>query len=370
MGIIKAGMGAVRGAAADQWKEIFCAEEMDSELLIKQGKRMVGERGGNEGSSEVITDGSLIIVREGECAIATEGGKVIGVYAEPGEQIFSSDQSKGIFSGSLGAVVKDIGRRFTFGGDVAVTQKIYYVNTKELTGGTIRGEGIPVRFKDLRAGVDIDGGVTCYGSYTFRITDPERYYKAVIHSSDGRSRRQLLKQMDSEVLTALGPALERMTREGVRPSELMQHPEALCAQLREEMKDKWSGLRGIEVYSVALESLEVLDAQMMKTMQRDTAFMDPTRAAAHLTGARGDAMQAAAANEGGGAVVIAAALSMGAAPMGSWRCSCGVENMGKFCTECGAKKPVALQCGHCGWVPEDGAHPPKFCMECGKPFGR
>ena len=365
MGIIKATMSALGGALDDQWKEFFCAGEMGSDLLISRAIKMAGQ----DGSNEVITDGSLIIVGEGECAVATEGGKVIGIYDQPGEHTFKSNQSSGIFGGRLGAFAKDVGRRISFGGDITISQRLYYINTKELTGGTIRAEGIPLRFKDTRAGIDMDCGVSCSGVYTFRVVNPERFYKAAIRSVDGRNRRELLGQMDSEVLTSLAPALAKLAEDGIRPSELIEHTKELCEKLREIMSSQWSGLRGLAVVSVALESVRVLDAAALLTLQRDAAFQEPQRAAAHIVGAMADAMQTAAANTSAGAAVVGAVVAQPAAERDGWYCTeCGAHNRGKFCTVCGTKKPVCMerfQCAQCGWKPEDKTYRPKFCPECG-----
>jgi len=342
MGIIKASMSALHGAAADQWKEMFTAGEMGSDLLMTRAHRITGQNGSNKGSSDVITHGSIILVGEGECAIATEGGKIIGIYDQPGEQIFRSHNSSGIFGGGIGAFVKDVGRRISFGGDITISQRLYYINTKELSGGTICAERIPLRYRDSAAGLDIDGGVSCYGSYTFRIVNPERFFKAALRSIDGRSRRELLKQMDSEVLTALSPALAKLTADGVRPSELPQHTETLCEKLRQVMSSQWSGLRGIAVSSVALESVNVLDAAMIRQMQRDNTFKNPLMAAAHLTGAKADAMQTAASNGTGTPVWGIGRLGNSSVKCSKWKCRCGFENTGKFCTECGTKRPADI----------------------------
>ena len=58
-------------------------------------------------------------------------------------------------------------------------------------------------------------------------------------------------------------------------------------------------------------------------------------------------------------------------PADGWTCACGNVNKGKFCTECGAKKPAAeplYRCDKCGWEPADPKNPPKFCPECGDVF--
>lgn len=373
MGIIKATVTAVRGAAADQWKEAFCAGEMGSDLLMARAKKLTGQNSANDGIGEVITDGSTIIVGEGECAIATEGGKVIGIYDEPGEQIFRSQQSSGIFGGGLGAFMKDVGRRISFGGDAAIHQRLYYINTKELTGGTIRAEDVPLRYKDPKTGLDMDGRLSCHGRYTFRIADPERFYKAAIRSTQGRYRTELLEQMDAEVADALIPALAQLTEEGVRPAQLLTATEPLRTKLCEVMSEHWSGLRGIEVFSIALDSIVLLDVDKLQVMQESAVYQDPAMASGHINGATANAMQTAATNESGMPVLAATVLEETLSEYDGWKCKCCSENTGKFCTECGAKKPVGIpqyQCAHCRWKPDDTMPSPKFCQECGAPVYR
>ena len=373
MGIMKATVTAVRGAAADQWKEAFCAGEMGSDLLMARAKKLTGQNSANDGIGEVITDGSTIIVGEGECAIATEGGNVIGIYDEPGEQIFRSRQSSGIFGGGLGAFMKDVGRRISFGGDAAIHQRLYYINTKELTGGTIREEDVPLRYKDPKTGLDMDGRLSCHGRYTFRIADPERFYKAAIRSTQGRYRTELLEQMDVEVADALIPALAQLTEEGVRPAQLITATEPLRTKLCEVMREHWSGLRGIEVFSIALDSIVLLNVDKLQVMQESAVYQDPAMASGRINGAAANAMQTAATNESGMPVLAATVLEKTLSEYDGWKCRCGSENTGKFCAECGAKKPVGIpqhQCAHCGWKPDDTMPSPKFCQECGAPFYR
>ena len=151
----------------------------------------------------------------------------------------------------------------------------------------------------------------------------------------------------------------------------MKHTKELCQKLRQVMSKEWSGLRGVEVVSVALESVRVLGAAELRTLQRDAAFTDPLRAAGHLVGAQTDAIQIAAANCSGAPALVGAVLQQPPTRSDDWKCKCGAENKGKFCIECGEKKPeekVKTYCEECGWKVADKLHPPKFCPECGKPF--
>ena len=366
MGILKAGASAVRGAAADQWKEYFVCNGMSADDLMVQAKRVSSELGANQGASGVITDGSLIVVGEGECAVATDGGKILGIYDTQGEHIYHSESSRGIFGGGLGSVAKDIGRRISFGGVVPSLQRVYYINTKEIPNMGFSVEGAPLRVKDERIGLDFDGTVQCGGAYSFRIADPEKYYKLAASSSMNRSARHITQQMNSELLTVIGPILCELVKEGIRPSELPAHTETVCEKLTSALSEKWNDLRGIEVFSLGISSILVLEREMVRDLQRDAVFRDPTMAAAHLTGARGDAMQTAAENTSGGSWLAAAIMAKPQSETDEpktemWICSCGAESQGKFCPEFGNAKPETWLCA-CGAKSKG-----KFCPECGTP---
>ncbi len=359
MGIIKASMTALSGASADQWKEVFICGEMGSDTLIRRAGRQSSQNGGNQGSSNVITAGSVIIVGEGECAIATENGKVIGVYDQPGEQIFGGEKGDGVFTGGVRAFARDVGRRIAFGGDAPYVHRLLYINTKELPGNTFSADAVPFHFRDERAGIDLDGSLSCSGAYSFRITEPELFYRSYARSAVDKSRKQLLKQMDAELLTALGPIMEAILRDGVCPSELPQYADDFGEKLHYRMSEEWGRLRGIEACSVAIDSIRATDGAMLRTAQRDAAFLDPVRAAAHLVGAEGDAVQSAAGNaSGAGVAPVLVQDSTGRS--GFWLCACGHKNRGKFCEECGAARPAGWICG-CGTENKG-----RFCTNCGK----
>lgn len=275
MGIIKAFGTAVSSAAADQWKECFYCGSMEGGLLQTRGVRMESARSVNRGSSDVITDGSLIIVADGQCAIATESGAITGVYDRPGENIFSSKRSPGIFSkGGVGSFISDIMSRAQFGGDIVpVTQRLYYINTLEIPGSPFEVNApIPFRFRDPNTGLDMDGGVFCAGMYSYRIADPELFFKNLSGNANAYYSSSVTPQMDSELLSALQWALALLSEKGMRPSQLIGCTQELCDSLNLALKESWSGQRGLAIASIALSSVDVVDINTMQLLQQSAAL--------------------------------------------------------------------------------------------------
>ena len=141
MGLIKAGLGALKGTLADQWKEYFYCEAMDKDTMVVKGRKRVGARSSNtKGSDNIISNGSVIAVADGQCMMIVEQGQIVEVCAEPGEFTYDTSTEPSIFSGSLGESIletfKTVGKRFAFGGDTGKDQRVYYFNTKELLEDT------------------------------------------------------------------------------------------------------------------------------------------------------------------------------------------------------------------------------------------
>lgn len=118
MGLIKAGLGAVGGTLADQWKEFFYCDAIDKDILVVKGEKRIGKRSSNtKGSDNIISNGSGIAVADGQCMIIVEQGKIVEVCAEPGEFTYDTSTEPSIFAGSLGEGIKNIfktiGKRFT-----------------------------------------------------------------------------------------------------------------------------------------------------------------------------------------------------------------------------------------------------------------
>ncbi len=436
MGLIKAGIGALGGTLADQWKEFFYCDALPNDVLMRKGeKRTSGRSSNTKGNDNIISNGSGIAVADGQCMIIVEQGKIVDICAEPGEYTYDMSTEPSIFSGSLGDSVKatfqTIGKRFTYGGDTAKDQRVYYFNTKELIDNKFGTPNpIPFRVVDSKIGLDIDVSVRCSGVYSYKIADPMLFYTNVCGNVEQEySRDELDGQLKTEFISALQPAFGRLSDMELRPNQIVSHNTDLENAMNAALSAKWGELRGLKVVSIALGSVTLPDddADMIKQAQRTAIMKDPTMAAATLVGAQADAMKAAASNEAGAMTgfmgmgmamnagggmnaqnlfamgqqqqTASAASSASASPAAdSWKCSCGATVTGKFCPECGSPKPVSddgwtcacgtvnkgkfcsncgskkpdgaplYRCDKCGWEPDDPHNPPKFCPECGDPF--
>ena len=423
MGLIKAALGAAGGVMADQWLEYFYCDSLPENVMAVKGqKRSSGRSSNTRGSDNIISNGSVIAVADGQCMVIVDQGKVTEFCAEPGEFKYDASTEPSLFYGKLGKNIldtfKNIGKRFTFGGEAPKDQRVYYFNTKELIGNKYGTPSpVPFRVVDQRAGIDIDIAIRCFGEYSYRICDPILFYTNVCGNVSGDyTRDRLESQLKTELLTALQPAFAKISEQGIRYSALPGHTMEMADALNDVLSSKWRNLRGLEIVSFGVSSVKASeeDEAMLKELQRNAAFMDPTRAAAHLVGAQASAMQAAANNQNAGPAMAFMGMNMAgqaggvnaqslyqmgaqqqAAPAaagwtwacgqsgitgkfcpncgkpkpapapaaGSWACSCGATATGKFCPECGKPRPADT-----GWTCSCGAvNKGKFCAECGKP---
>ena len=324
MGLIKAAMGAASGVMGDQWKEYFYCDALPAEVLAVKGQKRTNGRSANRhGSENVISDGSVIAVADGQCVLIVEQGKVVDLCAEPGEYTYSTGTQPSLLSGGLkniDSVFAELGKRFSFGGQAGSDQRIYYINTRELTGNKYGTPNpVPFRVVDQRAGIDIDIGIRCFGEYSYRVVNPILFYTNVCGNVENAYTRDALDgQLKTELMTALQPAFARISEQGIRYSALPGHTAELAEALNQELSAKWSRLRGIEIVSLGVSGVKASeeDEQMIKELQRSAAFMDPTRAAAHLVGAQASAMQAAASNTAAGPAMAFMGMNQAAAAGG------------------------------------------------------
>ena len=213
MGLIKAAAGAGGGVLADQWKEYFYCDAIDADVLAVKGRKKVTKRSSNtKGDEDIITSGSVIAVADGQAMMIVDQGKVVEAAFEPGEFVYDSSAEPTIFAGSFGDSVckmfANMAKRFTFGGEAPRTQRVYYFNTKELTGNKYGTPSpVPFRVVDQRAGIDLDIGIRCFGEYSIRLKNPLLFYTNVCGNvGEDYKTENIAGQMKTELLTALQPA--------------------------------------------------------------------------------------------------------------------------------------------------------------------
>ena len=409
MGLIKAALGSASGVMADQWKEYFYCDSIPADVLMLKGqKRNSGRSSNTRGSDNIITDGSIINVADGQCMMIVESGKIIDLCDVPGEYTYSTGTEPTIFTegklaANLGAMFEEMGKRFAFGGEAAKDQRIYFFNTKHILGNKFgTASPVPFRVVDQRAGIDIDIGVKCFGEYVFRLVNPMLFYKNIAgNAGDQVTRQQLESKMRTDFLQELQPAFAKLSEMGIRYSAIPGHTRELADIMKGFLSAEWGVNMGLELVDVNLASIKANeeDEAMIKDMQRAAAYTNPDLAMASRVAAENQAMKDAANNAGGAAVGFMGMNMVGnmggntmqtmyrmqqnrQAQMGvpnpevvaaqnnpnnamGWKCAnCGAENTGKFCAECGSPKPVAdvWKCTNCGTENKG-----KFCAECGSP---
>ena len=394
MGLLRAGFGAASGVLADSWRDFFYCDSLDSNTLVVKGRKRGSDRSSNvSGEQNIISNGSIIAVNEGQCMMIVENGAVVEVCAEPGEFLYDEGSEPSLFYGDLKegimASLEQIGQRFTFGGSPGKDQRIYFFNTKEIIGNKYgTQQPVPFRVVDRNIGLDADIALRCNGEYSYKIVNPLLFYRELAGNIGDRfTRDKIDSQLKSELLTALQPAFARISELGVRYSAIPGHTKEMADALNAELTETWAR-RGIAVSSFGMNSISARpeDEQMIKSLQQAAVLSRPEMAGGYTAAAAGDAMRTAAANDAGAAVGfmgMGMAQSMGGgsaasmfaqaqqastaqqkAPAAGWVCECGTSNTGKFCHECGKPQPAAAD----SWTCECGSvNKGKFCPECGKP---
>ena len=398
MGLIKAGIGAVGGVLADQWKEFFYCEALPSDVLMRKGsKRISGRSSNTKGSDNLISNGSVIAVADGQCMIIVEQGKIVEVCAEPGEFVYDTSTEPSIFAGSLGSSILDtfkaVGKRFTFGGDTGKDQRVYYFNTKEIMGNKF-GTPTPILFEvtNKRVGFYKTVHIKCNGVYSYFITDPLLFYTKVCSNVEYEfTRDEIDGTLKTEFVSHLQTAFGVLAEQELRPAQLPAKVNELRAAMNDALRYEWIESRGITVGKIALNPINLTEEDMKAISQMEDSVSYGSNAAmmaGRMTTSTANAMETAAGNSagamtgfmgmnmaggamGGGFNAAQQFYQMGQqqqqpapAPANGWQCACGATATGKFCPECGAKKPEPKSAN--GWKCTCGATATgKFCPECG-----
>ena len=388
MGIIRAAVNAVHGSLADQWLETVEPYEMGEHTVFTEG--ILVRKGQNKKGSQTISNGSVIHVYDNQFMMLVDGGKIIDYTAEPGYFTVDQSSSPSMFIGSLDAAVKDTFERLKFGGQTPHEQRVFYINLQEIKGIKF-GTRNPVNYFDQFYNAELF--LRAHGSYSIRIVDPLRFYAEAVPRNASRVEiEDINEQYMNEFLEGLQSSINQMAADGIRISFAASKSAELSRYMADAMDESWRAMRGMEIQSVAIASLSYDEAsQKLIQMRNEGAMMsDPSIREGYVQGAMARSMEKAAANPNGamnGFMGVqmgmnafgssfasasasnqqqmqqqAAAKAQQEAAKGVWKCSCGTENIGNFCSNCGSAKPMVWICGKCG-TENSG----KFCSNCGSP---
>ncbi len=394
MGIIKAAMHAVGGALADQWLEVIEADSMGEGTVFTKGVtvRKNDKRNNNKkGTEDVVSNGSIIHVYPGQFMMLVDGGKVVDYTAEPGYFKVENSSAPSLFGGEFGDALKDTFSRIKFGGVPSYAQKAYFINLQEIKGIKF-GTRAPVNYFDNFYNAELF--LRAHGTYSIKITDPIKFYtEALPKNADRVEIATINEQYLSEFLEALQAAINRMSADGIRISYVVSKSRELSTYMANELDADWKALRGMEVLSVGIASVSYdEESKNLINMRNQGAMLgDASIREGYVQGAMARGFEAAGSNangsaqafmgmgmgmNAGGGFMAAASQSNNAqmardaedkkaaaeAAASGWKCACGAINQGKFCPECGAKKPEAAE----GWTCACGSvNTGKFCSECG-----
>ena len=407
MGLIQAALVGASQTLADTWQEFFVCESIPTDVLVVRGKKQLGKHSSNtKGNENVISDGSGIVVHEGQAMIMVDQGVVTEIATQPGVYKYETGTSPSIFSSSFGAGLKETFKemwdRIKHGGTAAKDQRIYYFNMKELLDNKFGTQNpVPFRMAYQDLGRSFTVGVRCNGIYSYKIADPVLFYVNVCGNvTDRYMRSELDNQLKSEFLDSLQPAFAAISASGIRYDELPGRQREVKTAIETEVAPIWSEKRGLKLWTVNINSATISEEDTKRIQEfEDRAWnRDPGNAAATLVEAQAQAMQNAASNPNGAAMGLFGmgmtqqmggmnaqglfnmaqqnqaqqAPQMASVPAGSvapaadsWKCECGETNTGKFCASCGKAKPVVLTPD--GWTCDCGAvNKGRFCSNCGK----
>ena len=401
MGLIKAAAQAVGGAFADPWLEVFEADNMGDQTVFASGVRI--RKGQNKkGTDNTVSNGSLIHVYDNQFMMLVDGGRIVDYTAEPGYYKVDNSSLPSLFNGQFGDSLKDAFDRIRFGGETPKAQKVFFINLQEIKGIKF-GTRQPINYFDSFYNAELF--LRAHGSYSIKVVNPLQFYaQAIPRNRDRVEITDINEQYMSEFLEALQSAINQMSADGIRISFVTSKARELGQYMSRVLDEEWNKERGMEIQAVGLASISYDEESQKLINMRDQGAMlsDAAVREGYVQGAVARGMEAAGSNANGAmAGFMGMGMGMNAAgnmmasssatnlaqmqmqqnngayaagavqtpqngaktqqQAGSWRCSCGQENSGKFCSNCGKPAPQAEWRCSCGQV-----NMGNFCSNCGK----
>lgn len=383
MGLIKSAKSAISETLKEQWKEVIRSENMDNNLLMVKKTTESG----------VITKDSTIIVAPGQCAFIYDNGKILDATAEDGIYTFDESTSPSFFGGQFGEVFKEMWDRFTYNGGTFKEQYVFFLNTKEILDNKF-GTTSPIPYQDwshpylnemtgqmMPLAVEVIG----HGSYTFKISDPALFMNNIAGTAERYTKEEIVDQMRAEVTSVFRNILNELgnSENKVPLYELDSQTDEIVEMMKEKVFDEPIRNRGLKIETFIIEQARASEDSETRIKEYEFSASSHMQKG-KLVDSYAEAVKGAANNEAGslnGFMGIGimnmntgnlfgnvAADTMNVQPQAAqsnrqdnWKCTCGVENTGKFCSECG--NPKEKKCPKCEAVNSSEA---KFCKECGE----
>ena len=321
MGLIKALVSSASSTLGDQFKEFVTCPTIDKDVLIQRGEVHHGK--GNSNPSEgVISNGSGIAVPQGMAMMIIENGEIKEFTAESGTFTFDSGSEPSIFYGSLGENIintfKTIGKRFTYGGQTAKDQRVYYVNLLNIMGNKF-GSPQPKKITDEKYGML---EVTFFGEYAFKVVDPIVLVNSVIGANpkDTVTYEEIIgSQLQAKFVEKLTQAISVVMRKHkVSFGDIGLYNTDISDEMNVCLDESWRQNYGLEVTDVAIGDINLTDESMVKVNKIDeaTIFSNKNLQSGLMASASADALRGAA-NNANGAMMGFMGMNMAAGAAGS-----------------------------------------------------
>lgn len=405
MGLIKAATSSIGGGFADQWLEVIEPADLSDSTVMTTGvlvRKNEKRQGNKKGTSDVITDGSVVHVYPNTMMLLVDGGKVIDYTAEEGYYTVNNQSAPSMFNGDLKNAIAESFDRFKFGGMTPQKQKVIYINLQEIRGIKF-GTPSPINYFDNFYNAELF--LRTHGTYSVKVVDPILFYSNVLpKNKDHVEISEINDQFLSEFLTALQTSINQMSVAGERISFIPSKSMELSQYMSTVLDEQWQTLRGMEVVSVGVSSISYTDdsKELINMRNKGAMLGDAGIREGFVQGSIAEGMKDAGSNANGSmAGFMGMQAGMGTTgnyfsqasqtnqqqmnqqqaaqqkqtSADTWICpSDQTENTGKFCSECGGSKPVSagggiqMKCANCNEVITVSGQMPKFCPECGQPF--